>query len=503
MTAAATADLPILTRREKVLTMVGTLLGLLLAALDQTIVATAGPRIQVDLRIDPGDYHWLTTSYLVAGAVMLPMWGKLSDLLGRKRILLAGIGIFLLGSVLCGVAWGALPLIVARAVQGAGSSALFVSAFAVVADLFAPAERGKYQGIFGSVFALSSVVGPLIGGFLTDHASWHWIFFVNLPVGVVAVGFIALRMPNIIRATGPRRPIDVAGALALVVFVVPLLVGLSVARATPPAFGGPRVAAVLGVLSVVGLLLFLAVERRAADPLVDLGMFRDRIVRFGTLAAFLTSATFLAAIVFLPLFMVNVAGLSATGSGLTLIPLTAGIVGGNIGSGQIVARLGRYRSVLLAALVILIVGFAILGFTLTPASTQGELTWKMVVVGLGLGPTVPLFTLAVQNAVPGSRIGVATSTVTFARQMGTTIGVAVLGAVFALSLAGSGIDVAVSAEGAGGVHVLDGAAREVFTTAVARVHQAAMGIAIAALVVTLLLPDAQLRHAERHAPVAE
>ncbi len=433
-----------LTREEKIFTMVGALLGLLLAALDQTIVATAGPAIQRSLAIQPSLYVWITTSYLVASTVLVPIYGKLSDLFGRRRILVTGILIFLGGSLLCGIAGSTFQLILFRAVQGAGSAALFTSAFAVVADIFPPAERGKYQGIFGAAFGLSSVVGPLAGGFITDHFGWHWVFFINLPIGLIALGFIFSKMPPLRPRSDARKPkIDVAGALALAVGLVPLLLALSLGKnsvgpgETGFLWGSWQVLALFG-LAVVGLSGFIALERRASDPILDLSLFRNRTFAVGNAAAFISGASFLGAIVFLPLFMVNVVGLSATNSGLTITPLTFGIVAGNIASGQLVSRLGRYKVPILGSQVLLMIGFAVMGFTLTPDSTQAGVTVKMILIGLGLGPSIPLFTLAIQNAVTPQRIGVATSAATFFRQMGSTIGVAILGTVFAGSL-GSGI----------------------------------------------------------------
>ncbi|MFL5354105.1 MDR family MFS transporter [Archangium sp.] len=434
-----------LTRAQKAVTMTGVLLALLLAALDQTIVATAGPAMQVDLHIDAAHYPWLTTSYLVASTVMLPIYGKLSDIFGRKPILIVGIVLFVTGSVLCGLSRTSLHVILARVVQGLGSASLFTSAFTVVADLFPPAVRGKYQGLTGAVFALSSVVGPLLGGFLTDAFSWHWVFFINLPVGVVALVFILLKMPALHPTAGETRPrLDLAGALALMLAVVPLLLALSLGRGgSAPAsgtggypWGSGRILG-LFALSAVGFALFVLAERRAGDPLIDLDLFRNRIFAVGNATVFILGAGFLSAVVFLPLFMVNVVGLSATRSGLTLTPLTLGVVAGNVLAGQLVSRIGRYRLLMLGSLVVLTVGYALMGFTLTPGSTQAEVTAKMVLVGVGMGPSLPLYTLAIQNAVPPGQVGVATSAVTFFRQIGSTIGVALLGTVFAATLATS------------------------------------------------------------------
>jgi EmrB/QacA subfamily drug resistance transporter len=430
---------PALTHAQKVFTMVGALLGMLLAALDQTIVSTAGPAMQADLDIPASLYAWITTSYLVASTVLVPVYGKLSDGFGRRRILVIGIGIFLGGSVLCGLSQTTLQLILARAVQGAGSAALFISAFAVVADIFPPSERGKYQGLFGATFGLSSVVGPLVGGFLTDNFSWHWVFYVNLPVGAVALFFILTRMPPL-RRPGVRVKVDVLGALALAVFTVPLLLAMSLGRGGHAAadaggypWGSPQILGMFA-LAAAGLAAFVLVERRAEQPILDLGLFRNRVFAVGNVAAFVNGAVFLGAIVFLPLFMVNVVGMSATRSGLTIMPLTMGIVAGNVLSGQLVSRLGRYKPLLLVAGVVLIAAFAVMGFTLSPSSTQGELTLKMVLIGLGLGPAIPILTLAIQNAVRPEQVGVATSAATFFRQMGSTIGVALMGTVFGASL---------------------------------------------------------------------
>ena len=426
-------------RSQKAFTLSGALLGLLLAALDQTIVATAGPAVQADLRIAPEHYPWLTTAYLVASTMMVPVWGKLSDLLGRRVVLVAGILVFLTGSFLCGVCRSTLTLILCRAVQGLGSAALFTGSLAVVADLFPPRDRGKYQGLFGAVFGLSSVVGPLAGGFITDALGWHWVFFINLPVGALALALILLRMPPLKPEGAHGTRLDLTGALALAVAVVPLLLALSLGHGagtpTPGGFAWGS-APILGLftLSAVGLALFVWRERRAKEPLLDPSLFRIRAFTVGNAAVFIIGAVFLASVTFLPLFMVNVVGLSATHSGLTLTPLTLGVVAGNVLSGQLASRLGRYKAVTLGSLLLLGVGFAVMAFTLTPDSGQAEVTVKMVLVGLGLGPSIPLYTVAVQNAVPPQRIGVATSATTFFRQLGMTVGVALLGTVFAGTL---------------------------------------------------------------------
>lgn len=424
-----------LTPQQRLFTLLGTLLGLLLAALDQTIVATAGPAIQRDLEIEASLYVWITTAYLVTSTVFVPIYGKLSDLYGRKPVLIAAIGIFLLGSFLCGVSQSAVQLILFRALQGLGSAGLFVTAFAIIADIFPPAVRGRYTGLFGAVFGLSSVVGPLVGGFLTDNISWHWVFFVNLPVGAVALTFIFSRMP-LLRLSHRKPTIDYLGAAWLLVFTVPLLLALSLGKTTlnPGETGflwGSWQILGMFALAAVGLVGFLLTERRVREPILPLSLFSNRTFAVGNAASFVLGAGFLAAIVFLPLFMVIVVGLSATNSGLTITPLTLGIVSGNVISGQLVSRFGRYKPLMLAGLSILSVAFVIMGFTLTPQSGQLELTLKMILVGLGLGPAIPLYTLAVQNAVSPTMAGVASSTVLFFRSMGSTIGVAILGSIFA------------------------------------------------------------------------
>jgi EmrB/QacA subfamily drug resistance transporter len=481
MATAPAETAPVFTRSERVFTLAGALLGLLLAALDQTIVATAGPAIQADLGIPPSLYPWITTSYLVASTVMVPLWGKLSDLFGRKGVLVAGILIFLSGSFLCGVATGTLSLILFRVVQGLGSAALFTSAFAVVADLFPPAERGKYQGLFGAVFGLSSVVGPLTGGFITDLFGWHWVFFINLPVGALALAVIFLRMPALRRRATARPKLDLAGAACLVLAVVPLLLALSLG-------GGHEVPGELGfawgswqvlslfALAVVGIALFLAVEARASEPVLDLRLFQDKTFALGNLAVFIIGAGFLSAFTFLPLYMVNVLELSATRSGLTITPLTLGVVAGNVLSGQLVARVGRYRGLMLISLTVLSGAFTVMGFTLSADSSQATVTAKMVLMGLGMGPSIPLYTLAIQNAVPPRQMGVATSSATFFRQLGMTVGVALMGTVFASTLEGSGL-----------------ATKEAFTQATSAVYRVCIVVALLALLVTVLLPERPLR----------
>jgi EmrB/QacA subfamily drug resistance transporter len=437
--AYAAPPVPHLTQQEKTFTLIGVFLGVLLAALDQTIVATAGPSIQVDLKIPASLFVWVTTAYVVASTVMVPIYGKLSDLFGRKLILLVGIAIFLLGSLLSGLSTQTWEIIAARAVQGLGSAALFTTALAVIADIFPPAERGKYSGLFGAVFGISSVVGPLVGGFLTDNFSWHWVFFVNLPVGAVAVAFIVAKMPRLNHSTS-KPSIDYLGAVALLTSLIPLLLALSLGKTTVNPgdtgflWGSPEIIGMF-VLAAVALIAFVAIESRAKDPLVDMRLFGIRTFSIANLAAFVIGMGFFGAIIFLPIFMQNVVGLSATESGFAGLPLVIGLVIGNILSGQLVSRFGRYKPLMLVGLAIMTVGFAIAGFTLTPQSTFWEVFLKMLILGLGLGPSIPLYTLAVQNAVSPEKIGVATSAATFFRSMGSTVGLAIFFSIFGNYLA--------------------------------------------------------------------
>lgn len=430
-----------LSHRQKMFTLAGTLLGMLLAALDQTIVATAGPAIQQDLHIQPALYAWLTTSYLVASAVMTPIWGKLSDLFGRRRILTIGISVFLVGSMLCGLSQTTEQLIAARVIQGLGSSSLFTTAFAVIADIFPPRERGRYAGLFGAVFGLSSVAGPLVGGLITDTLGWHWCFFINAPVGAVALVVIRTRMPPLRPAPRAKRPsIDVVGAGLFALGIVPLLIAASLAKLElrPGDVGllwsSPEIVAMVlaGVVFSSACLLW---ERRAPEPIIDLSLFSSRAFSTGIAASFVVGMTFLGAIVFLPLFMVNVAGASATSAGLTTTPLTFGIVAGNILSGQFSSRTGRYKPLLLLSLVVLVVGFVIMSLTLSVDVTRGGMAARMVLLGLGLGPSIPLFNLHIQMAVPPAKIGAATSLATLSRSLGSTLGIAIFGNIFGLTLA--------------------------------------------------------------------
>jgi EmrB/QacA subfamily drug resistance transporter len=428
-------SVPQLTQQQITFTLVGAFLGVLLAALDQTIVATAAPTIQKDLNIDNSLYSWITTAYLVFSTVMVPVWGKLSDIYGRKPILLIGILVFLLGSVLCGLSSNAEFLIISRAIQGLGSASLFTSALAIIADIIPAQDRGRYSGLFGAVFGISSVVGPLVGGFLTDNISWHWIFYVNIPVGAVALSFIISKMPNLNLAV-IKPTIDFLGVVTLTIAVVPLLLALSLGKTTvtPGQLGFLWTSTeILGLfaLATVGLIAFIFTERSAKDPIIDLSLFKIPTFTIGNLAAFVIGMGFLGAFVFLPLFMQNVVGVSATSSGFAGIPLVIGLVVGNVLSGQLVSRFGRYKPLMLVGLCIMVLAFALTGFTLTAHSTFWEVFAKMVAMGLGLGPSIPLFTLAIQNAVQPAKIGVATASATFFRQMGSTIGVAILGSVFA------------------------------------------------------------------------
>ena len=419
-----------LSRRDRIYAFIGILLALFLGALDQTIVSTALPRIVESLQ-GLTRYAWVATAYLLASTAMVPIYGKLADIASRRTIELWAIVLFLGGSFLCGLAgeFGPLPLlgdgmsqlILARAVQGIGGAGLFAMAFIVIADLFPPRERGKYQGFVGATFGIASVLGPLVGGLLADHgdalipgiAGWRWVFYVNLPFGAVALWFVMRRMPPLMPPS--RGTLDVPAALLLLVGLVPFVLALQLDRRAYP-WTGP---ATLGLvaLSAVGLALFVWRTRRAADPILDLNLFRERIFSASAVAVFCYGAAFIGLVVFLPLFLVNVVGVSATRAGVALIPLSMGVVFGSTVSGQLVSRFGRYKPFMVGGGLVLLLGMALLS-RMTTATTFGEVTLFMVICGLGVGPSLPLFTLAVQNAVDVRLLGQATSLTQFFRQIG-------------------------------------------------------------------------------------
>lgn len=418
----------VLPHRTKLVILAGVLLSLFLSALDQTIVATAQPAIIAEFRgIDL--LSWVSTGYLLASTTMVPIYGKLSDLYGRRIVLIFGIVVFLIGSSLCGIAGSMIQLILFRVVQGIGAAALTSTAFAIPADLFAPSERARYQGLFGAVFGLSSVIGPYLGGLLTDSLSWRWVFYVNLPLGLIALAFIVLKMPRL--ASGIQARIDWLGAGLLVTAVVPLLLGLTLDKTVSP-WTSPLILGLFAV-ALVATTLFLFVELRAESPIIPLELFRNRTFAVVCTVSFLSGGAFFAAVLFLSLFMVNVVGVSATAAGTTLIPLTLGLVFGSVVASSLVQRIGRYKPIILLGFAIMLLGFVWVS-QMDTTVTRLDVTLRMIVIGLGIGPALPLLNLALQNAVPFEKVGTSTASRQFFLQIGQTLGAAIFGVILSTTL---------------------------------------------------------------------
>jgi len=401
------------------------MLVLLLASLDQTIVATALPTIVGDFG---GIEHlsWVVTSYLLASTVVGPVYGKLGDLYGRKIVLQAAIVIFLVGSALCGLAQGMFELIAFRALQGIGGGGLIVTTIAVIGDIIPPRDRGKYQGFFGAVFGVSTVLGPLLGGFFVDNLSWRWIFYVNLPVGALALAVIATAFHS--RAVHVRHQIDYLGAVLLAGGLSAIVLFTSLGGTTWPWQSSQIVG--LMVLGVVLLVAFVFVESRAAEPLVPLELFRNRVFTVTSAIGFIVGLALFGAVTYLPLYLQIVKGASPTESGLLLTPLMVGVLVTSIGSGQLISRFGRYKPFPIAGTALMTVAMLLLS-----RISVGMPTWQaallMVLLGFGLGMTMQVLVLAAQNAVPYELLGVATSGSTLFRQVGGSIGVSIFGAIFA------------------------------------------------------------------------
>jgi EmrB/QacA subfamily drug resistance transporter len=473
------------------------MLVLLLASLDQTIVSTALPTIVGDLG---GLNHlsWVVTAYLLSSTVAGPLYGKLGDLYGRKTILQGAIVIFLVGSALCGIAQSMVQLIAFRALQGLGAGGLIVTTLAVIGDLIPPRERGKYQGYFGGVFGVSTVIGPLLGGFFVDNLSWRWIFYVNLPVGAVALAVIATAFHA--RTVKQRHEIDYLGAglLAAALSAVILFTSLG---GTTWAWSSTKIIALI-VASIVLLPLFVFVEARAAEPIMPLTLFRNHTFSVTSIVGFIVGFALFGAITYLPLYLQVTKGLSPTKSGLQLLPLMAGVLVTSILSGQLITRLGRYRFFPIAGTALMTVGMVLLS-RLEANSSIWFAAAGAVVLGLGLGMVMQVLVLAVQNAVDRSMMGVATSGSTLFRQIGGSIGVALFGTIFAnrlhIELAtrlppNARIPKATSPQV---IHHLPAAARTAFQDAFAAalhpVFLTAAGLSFLAFALTWLLREVPLR----------
>jgi EmrB/QacA subfamily drug resistance transporter len=496
---------PRLTHTQILIVFSGLMLGMLLAALDQTIVSTALPTIVGELG---GLSHlsWVVTAYLLTSTASVPLYGKISDLYGRKIVFQFAIVVFLTGSALCGLSQNMAEMIGFRALQGLGAGGLMVIAQAIIGDIVSPRERGRYQGYMGGVFALSSVAGPLLGGFFVDHASWRWIFYINLPIGVLALAVTSVVL-NLPFRRVPHR-IDYLGAV--------LVIGAVTAALLVTVWGGAEYA--WTSLEIIGLsvaaaaltLAFLWQERRASEPLLPLRLFRNSIFNVASIAGFITGIAMFGAIIFLPLYMQVVKGASATQSGLLLLPMVAGMMIATIGSGQIISRTGRYRIFPLIGMPLLTVGLLLLSRLRTDTS-QLVVSFDILLVGLGIGLVMQVLVLAVQNAVEHRDLGTATSMANFFRSMGGAFGAALFGAILNDRL-GHYIPRYISADrlgalGAAGGRLLDGSPQqlrrlpadihaglvEAFTRSIDEVFLWAVPVTVLAFVVLWFLRELPLR----------
>jgi len=428
---AARAGLHNLTKRQLAGTLTGLLLTLFLAALDQTIVGTAMPRIIAQLN-GFDRYPWVTTAYLLTSTIAVPIFAKLSDMYGRKWFFLAGTMLFVAASAFCGGA-GEIPgipgdgmaqLIVFRGIQGLGAGMIVGLLFTIIGDIFAPAERAKFQGLFAAVWGLASIFGPTLGGWITDQWSWRWTFWVNLPVGVLAALSILVEFPYF-RPHGVRRQIDWWGVLTLTGGLIPLLLALT--WVTTYGWGSFRVESLLAIAAVM-IVAFLFAEHRAVEPLIPLGLFRHPVIAVSSLAVFLLGIGMFGVILYVPLFMQGVLGISATTSGSLLTPLLLAAVASSIAAGNIISRTGRYRIVAVAGATLATIGMFLMA-AMDGNTTYWEVIRNMIIAGLGIGVMQPIYTLAVQNVAPREQMGAATASTQFFRSIGATVGVAVFGSL--------------------------------------------------------------------------
>ena len=486
--------------RQILVAFSGLVLAMLLAALDSTIVSTALPTIVSELG---GLEHlaWVVTGYLLAQTIVTPIYGKLGDLYGRKIVLQSAIVLFLIGSALCGLSQNMTQLIVFRAIQGLGGGGLIVTTQAVVGDIVPPRDRGRYQGIFGAVFGLSSIAGPLLGGYFTTHLSWRWIFYINLPVGIAALAVLAATLPSLSRRVA--RAIDYTGAALLAVMLssITLLSDLG-GRAYP--WSSPLLIGLI-VIALVSLVLFALIERNAAEPVLPLHLFRQQTFVITSAVGLIVGFALFGSVTYFPLYLQVVKGVSPTTSGMQMVPMMGGMLVTSIMSGQLISWTGRYKIFPVLGTAVMTVGLFLLS-RLTPQSTNAAASLIMLVLGIGLGMVMQVLVIAVQNDVEYRDLGVATSGATLFRLIGGSLGTAILGAIFAARLA---VNLArllpAGAVASGATHNMSvqallrlpasarGAYSEAFTDSLGTIFLVATVVCAIGFVLVWLLPERPLR----------
>jgi EmrB/QacA subfamily drug resistance transporter len=515
MTTVAPARRPELRHDQILLLMGGLMTGMLLAALDQTIVGTALPTIVGKLG-GINHYSWVVTAYLLASTASTPLYGKVSDLYGRRPLLMFAIGTFLVGSLLAGLSQNMAELIIFRAIQGLGAGGLMTLAFTIVSDVVAPRERARYQGLFGAVFGLSSVAGPLVGGYFTEH-DWRWIFYINVPLAIAAL-FICYSVLRLVPHAKRDHKVDWLGAGLLVLAVICVLLALSFGGTPGWAWGSPRVVGLLTAFAVLAVV-FLVIESRASEPILPLPLFRRPTFAIANAATFILGFSMFGAIIYVPLYLQIVKGATPTESGLLMLPMMGGVIGTSILAGRFISRVGRYKWSTVAGTAIMAAGLLL--FTLLSAGTP---LWQafcyMLVIGIGLGLAMQPLILAVQNALELKDMGAGTATATFFRSLGGSVGVAALGAVLTNKLASvlaplvagalrrvppdvaqryAGHTGSISINDPASIHALPGPLRSAveqgFVQTLHPIFLAAGLVSLVAVALCLALPDHELRGA--------
>ena len=411
-------------QRSKWAILSGVVLAMLLSSLDQTIVSTAMPTIVQELH---GLEHisWVFTAYMLGSTVTVPIYGKLSDIFGRRNLYLLGIVIFLIGSMLCGLSQDMTQLILFRGLQGIGGGAMMVNSFAIIGDVFPPAERGKYQGYIGGIFGLSSIAGPLLGGWITDNTSWRWVFYVNIPLGIIAIAVLATTLPKIAAHLRDKK-IDWWGGFFILATLVPLLLSLVWGGSVYQWISWQIIGSL--IIAFISLVVFIRIERSVGNPILSLKLFRNKVFLVSVCALFLTSMGMFGAIIYVPIFSQGVIGGSATHAGLVLTPMMLSLVIASALSGQIISRTGKYKLLAIIGTAIIVAGLFYFS-TIGIHTTNFALILRMIVLGIGLGATMPIFTLAVQSAFPKERLGEVTAGTQLFRSVGGTVGTAILGGI--------------------------------------------------------------------------